>query len=169
MWSHVRSTKSLTADDFFCEKRRRPRPRFFEHNNYNILTTAVAKGRPPWRSIIWNESARDRPTWSAIFLCGTKTVPHASYYVRAGSEPEIALARGLAHNQPQKSTKSTLTPVLPPQLLPTQSTYPQCNAPLPLLPEASPQSSIKMTSPPQHKTGCYSRSRCQHQNSKKYQ
>jgi hypothetical protein len=83
--------------------------------------------------------------------------------VRAGSEPEIALARGRAHNQPQKSTKSTLTPVLPPQLLPTQSTYPQCNAPLPLLPEASPQSSIKMTSP-QHKTGCDSRSRCQHQN-----
>ena len=99
MWSHVRSTKSLTADDFFCEKRRRPRPRFFEHNNY-ILTTAVAKGRPPWRSIIWNESARDRPTWSAIFLCGTKMVPHASYYVHAGSEPEIALA-------PRSSSRST--------------------------------------------------------------
>ena len=98
-----------TSDIFFMTKRpaetRLTRDRdFFEHNTI-IWTTAVTEGRPPWRSIIWNESARDRPTWRVIFQCGTRTVPHACYYdVHAGSEPEIALAPGRAHDRP-KSTK----------------------------------------------------------------
>ena len=60
----------------------------------------MAEGRPPWRSIVWNDSARHRATWRTIFQCGTRTVPHAYNYVRARPEPEIALA-------PRSSCRST--------------------------------------------------------------
>ena len=88
-----------------------------------ILTTAVAEGRPPWRSIIWNESARNRPNWRVIFKCGTRTVPHACYYVRPRPEPERAHAPGRAHDQPRKAWKARRHPVPPPQL-PNQFLFP---------------------------------------------
>ena len=103
----------------FVKNARGPRPgRDRDFSNTTIIsTTVVAEGRPPWRSIIWNESTRDRSTWHTTFQCGTVMVPHAYCYVRPRPEPEIALERGRAHDRPRKSQKTrTSMPVLPPQL-----------------------------------------------------
>ena len=162
MWhstgSHLCSTKSLTTDDFYFlwkTPETRPRPRFFEHNNYfdhrrPQRSSTMVLHYLKWEHLRPRHLSRHLPMryWNGtacLLLCARP--PRA----RNGSRTEVELT--IDHEKHKKHDATCFLHNSPPNpLIP--------NAPPPLRTVATPdlpQSSIKMTSP-QQETGCDSRS-----------